>query len=752
MPESKPTVLTPPRAPRPDTGRDGVGSGGNGRPDQGNGRPPEDRTPPGLSPPRVKKLRLALILLGLSLLAVVSTVFGMMMAVAGELPDLENQAEFQAGRNSVLKADKTGKTFAKLTGNQNRILVNDEDISPNVKNAVIAIEDKRFYGHEGVDYTGIARALWQDIRRADAVQGGSTITQQFVKNALAAQGDRSVFQKLRESALAYHLERQWPKQKVLTQYLNTIYFGNGAYGIESATRTYFGGGQTEYDANARTASDVSPAEAALLAGMIASPSRYDPLQNPIASRERRDLVLQRMLDQGYITRSEYDEAVTQAIPSEEEIAPPKPESSEPYFSTWVTQQLADRYGAGQVFGGGLEVTTTLDLDMQDAAREAIDGRLPEPGPSAALAAIDNNTGEVRALVGGDNFEEKPFNLATNGHRQPGSAIKTFTLIAALDRGIKATDTFESRRKVLEWPGRPNSNFVVENYEGSYAGVASLASATTRSDNSVYAELGMKVGTKTIAKLAHDMGIRTPLSTNPAMTLGGLKEGVTPLEMAYAYSTLANDGVREDGKFAGSHAPSGIKEVDGPTFDNPVTNDREEVRVFPEKVAAQAKELLEGVVVSGTGTKAAISEFAAGKTGTTENYGDAWFCGFTEELTACVWVGYPDRIKPMLSEYGGQPVAGGTFPAEIWHDFMNGVIELSTDGDGLTPPSTTVPESTTPIEPTTPAPVTPAPTPVPTTPAPAPPPQQTPVPTPQATPPPAAPAQPTPQGRAPATGV
>ncbi len=679
------------------------------------------------------------------------------MAVASDIDGLSDQAGFEASQNSKLVADDNDangddKVFAKLTGNRNRILLRDTEISPNIKNAIIAVEDKRFFEHDGVDYAGIARALYTDIRRGGAVQGGSTITQQFVKNALAAQGDRSVFQKLRESALAYHLERKWSKQKVLTQYLNTIYFGNGAYGVESAVRTYFGEEDKQYADGERAALTVEPHEAALLAGLIASPSKYDPLQNPVESRERRDLVLGRMLEQGLITREAYDTALTKALPAAEDINVPKPESTQPYFSTWVTQHLVDRYGAADVFGGGLKVRTTLNLEMQKAAEEAVDGRLPDPGPSASLVAIDNNTGEVRALVGGDSFEDKPFNLATNGHRQPGSAIKTFTLIEALKQGVKPTDVFESRRKVLDYPGRPNSNFVVENYESSYSGSASLASATARSDNSVYAELGLKVGTKNIARLAHDMGIRTPVSTNPAMTLGGLEEGLTPLELAYAYSTLANGGKRVQGELAPNLSPSGIKEVtkEG-RFET--TNDREEVRVFPDDVAEKATSLLEGVVTGGTGTNAAIGEFAAGKTGTTENYGDAWFCGFTEELTACVWVGYADRTKPMLTEFGGQPVAGGTFPAEIWHDFMAAVIELQNEGDGLALPAPEpVPEApvapVVPSEPvpTTPAPVTPAPVPEP---APAPPPA--PVPAPPPAPTPGTPPEATPQGGPPDTG-
>src|SRR5919109_1202294 len=263
-------------------------------------RPPPATPPP--AKPRLKKLRLALILLGLGVLAVIATFFGMLMAVASDLPSLENTAEYRAAKNSVLYQDGPGCgrdwdsarcRIAQLTGNQNRILVREDQISPHIKNAVVAIEDRRFYEHEGVDYAAIGRALWQDILRRQAVQGGSTITQQFVKNALSAQGDRSVFQKLREAALAYHLERKWSKDKILSQYLNTMYFGEGAYGIESAARTYFGAlhptcGTSELPC----ASVLTPAEAAMLAGIIASPSLYDPAVNPTTAKERRDLVLQ----------------------------------------------------------------------------------------------------------------------------------------------------------------------------------------------------------------------------------------------------------------------------------------------------------------------------------------------------------------------------------------------------------------------------------------------------------------------------
>ncbi|HEV7845503.1 MAG TPA: transglycosylase domain-containing protein [Thermoleophilaceae bacterium] len=679
----------------------------NGLPTQSNGS-----GPPPPTKPKLKKLRLALVVGGLSILALISTVFGMLMAVASDLPSLENRAQYVAAKNSVLYADNFGckdldkdpecQQIAKLTGNQNRILVGEGEISPNVKNAVIAIEDRRFYGHKGVDYTGIARALVQDVLKRRAAQGGSTITQQFVKNALDAQADRSVFQKLREAALAYHLERQWPKEKILTQYLNTVYFGNGAYGIESAVRTYFGDGdepaertgaadagvsytppvtqEQQGNPDAREAVNVAPHEAALLAGMIASPSMYDPVAHPRASRARRNLVLQRMLSMGAISKAQYDTAIRQSLPAEDDIDPPSTESQQPYFTTWMTEHLLQEYPAGKVFAGGLKVRTTIDPELQQAAESAIVGRLSGIGPDAALVAIKNKTGEVRAMVGGSDYNARPFNLATNGHRQPGSAFKPFILARALDDGIDPNSSWASQPKTFySKNGRGQKvRFDVSNYDDSYLGTASLWSATATSDNSVFAELGMKVKPRRVARLAEEMGIRTKLSTNPAMLLGGLKEGVTPLEMAYAYSTIANDGKRVSGDLApddsGPVAIESVEQADGSVRKNkPVVE-----QVLPPKVAQVEKDMLSLVVRSGTGRAAQVGdEFIWGKTGTTENYGDAWFVGGNADITVAVWVGYADKLQPMEYEHAGGPVAGGTFPAEIFHDFMSSWLELRT---------------------------------------------------------------------------
>ncbi|HEX5980627.1 MAG TPA: transglycosylase domain-containing protein [Thermoleophilaceae bacterium] len=727
---------------------------------------PPPPPPPKRTKPKLKKLRLAFVLLGLSALALVSTLFGMLMAVARDLPSLENQAEFRAAENSILFADDCRELdsgnctrIAKLTGNLNRILVREGEISPHIKNAVISIEDRRFYSHEGVDYTGIARALWQDILRRSAAQGGSTITQQFVKNALAAQGNRSVFQKLRESALAYHLERKWSKEKILTQYLNTVYFGNGAYGVEAAVRTYFGEGdepeelkgaedtagviyqdetlEPPPDPDRRESSRVTPAEAALLAGMIASPSMYDPIENPQQAGERRNMVLTRMLEQEMITEAQYEEALRTPVPDEDEVDPPDADSDQPYFTSWMTEHLLDLYSPGVVFGGGLKVKTTIDPELQQAAESAIAGRLAGVGPSASLVAIENKTGAVKAMVGGTDFDARPFNLATNGHRQPGSAFKPFILVRALADGIDPNSSWASMPKELPFKGVKGPElFKVANYEDSYLGTASLWSATASSDNSVFAELGMKVKPKRVARIARRMGIRTDLSTNPAMLLGGLEEGVTPLEMAYAYSTLANEGVKVSGSLAPDQTgPVAIREVEGPNGTK--VNEEVETRVFPKKVGQVAKDMLSLVVTAGTGEAAQVGdEFIWGKTGTTENYGDAWFVGGNEQLTVAIWVGYADKVQPMEYEYAGGPVAGGTYPAVIFSDFMASWLELrearglgpkEEDESGLlptpetysappveetTPAETVVPEEEAPVQDEAPAPVPEEPAPVP----------------------------------------
>jgi penicillin-binding protein 1A len=393
-----------------------------------------------------------------------------------------------------------------------------------------------------------------------------------------------------------------------------------------------------------------------------------------------------MLDQGYLTRPLYEESVKQPLPAPAQVQAPEEQTIEGvdagYFTSWVQQQVIERYGAPRAFGGGLRIKTTLDLELQRAAEQAISGYLAYSGdPSASLVAIENSTGEVRAMVGGRNYDESPFNLATEGERQPGSSFKAFDLAAALEHGISPDSVWTSKEKTFYVHSpRGVEKFVVHNDEGAYTGSNTLTNATAYSDNSIYAEVGLKVGTERIARLAHEMGITTQISTNPAMTIGGLSVGVTPLDMAHAYETIAHGGERVSGTMAKDDAPVGIQEVeaggqplpDGARHD---TNMVETKRILPPAVAATETSVLETVLEYGTAKAAALGEFAAGKTGTTSNYGDAWFVGWNHKYTVAVWVGYPNSLVPMTTDFNGTPVLGGTFPALIWHDFMVSALQV-----------------------------------------------------------------------------
>jgi penicillin-binding protein 1A len=648
----------------------------------------DDRTDIPPPKPRLKRLRFLAILLAVLLLGLVSFVFGIFISVASDLPSLTRFSQLGEAKSSVL-LDDIGRPLGILS-QQNRVIVTPSQIPPIVKEAVIAIEDKRFQTNSGVDIRGIGRAFVQDIMHKGNIQGASTIEQQFIKNALQAQSHRTIFEKLREVALAFQLSHKWSKEKILTAYLNTIYFGNGAYGIESAAQTYFGQDVNHLGCGTPNhqlcVEQLQPWEAAMLAGVIQSPSAYDPALHPVSARARRDVVLRQMLEQGYIKQPIYEDSITQALPAAKDIQAPREQTVEGvdagYFTSWVQQQVIERYGAPRALDGGLRIKTTLDLDLQRAAEQAVGTYLSDPsGPTASVVAIENSTGEVRAMVGGHNYAESPFNLATNGERQPGSSFKAFDLAAALEDGISPESTWASRQKVFIVPNtRGTERFVVHNDEGSYTGSNTLIGATAYSDNSIYAEVGLKVTTHRIARLAHAMGITTPLSTNPAMTIGGLTVGVTPLDMAHAYETIAHGGRRVSGTLAEPGEPVGIQEVDGggrPLPDG-AHRDINQVKtrpVLPAAIAATETSMLETVLQYGTGRAAAIGQFAAGKTGTTSNYGDAWFVGWDSRYTVAVWVGYPNGLVPMKFAFNGGPVLGGTFPALIWHDFVTAAMQV-----------------------------------------------------------------------------
>jgi penicillin-binding protein 1A len=569
-------------------------------------------------------------------------------------------------------ASNEHSVLAILRGEQARILVSSKAISPWMTHAIVAAEDKRFYEHRGVDMRGMARALWADVSNRGTVQGGSTITQQFVKNAFLT-SQKSVGRKLFEAALAWQLEQKWSKDRILTAYLNTVYFGNGAYGVEQAARIYF-------HHRART---LNPAEAALLAAIPEDPSAWDPVAHPVAAKSRRGLVLRLLYGQGYLTKSQLDKWMAYRMPDPKDVTLPSTQGkAAPYFANYVKDQLVKHFGPGRTFGGGLRVTTTLDVDMQQIARDAIKKVLPpdNSGPTATLVVLDAHSGAVLAMVGGENYHRSQFNLATQGERQPGSSFKPFVLATALRANIAPSSVLTSKPVTINADGR---QWEVNNYEGEYLGPIDLTKAIAYSDNSVFSQLTAIVGPRNVRDTAKALGITTKLRGYFAIGLGA--EPATPLEMARAYSSFADGGARIDGSIFGNE-PRVVQKI-ADSHGHVETN-----RIVPQPVltstqAATINSLLQGVVQYGTGKAAQIpGREVAGKTGTTENFGDAWFVGYTPQLVAAVWVGYPDKLVPMTTEYHGHPVAGGTYPALIWKEFMTKALEhLKLPPESFTPP-------------------------------------------------------------------
>ncbi len=593
----------------------------------------------------------------------VSFTYGLVVAIASDLPKLEaGPAGNRVPQNGYVYASDGKTILAVLRGSQARVPVESTQIAPVMKQAIVAVEDRRFWEHRGVDLRGILRAIWADVRNEDIVQGGSTITQQLIKNTVVDR-ERTISRKLKEAALAWQLERRWSKDRILTAYLNTIYFGNGAYGVQQAAQVYFD----------ESAADLTLAQAALLAGIPANPSTFDPVGNPRASRSRRRTVLNLMLQQGLISRSELRRAARAPMPSPRDVHLPGTRGPAQYFVEYVKGQLIPYYGSGKVVGGGgLKVYTTIDLRLQELARQAIDKWLTRPkGPSAALVALDPRDGRILAMVGGSSFAKSQFNLAVQGERQPGSAFKPIVLATALRQGIAPQTTFVSQPTVIDigdrvWP--------VSNYEGNYLGRIDLRTATIYSDNAVYAQLTAALGPRAVRRTAEMLGVQSRLQDYFAIGLGA--EAVNPLEMARAFATFANGGRRVDGRIFGNEPRAILRVRDGKAVDLNAPIQR---RVLRPEDASTITSILEGVVRQGTGRRAALEDRpVAGKTGTTSNYGDAWFVGYTPQLVTAVWVGYPNRFKPMLTEFDGDAVAGGTYPALIWKNFMKNALRTLGD--------------------------------------------------------------------------
>ncbi len=608
----------------------------------------------------VRALRLLLLLGLLTMIAALAGATGVWVGISSNLPSLEAQGDYEAAQTSkIFDSADPPNLLAELHGIENREVVTEDQIPQVVRDAVVAIEDARFYEHRGVDPIGIARALLADLRQRSFVQGGSTITQQFIKNAYISD-EKTLDRKVKEAALAYQLERKWSKDKILNEYLNIIYFGEGAYGIQAAARTYFG----------IPASELDLAQTALLVGVPKSPSNYSPRRNPEAARGRRDLILNVMYQQGYIASDEL-----QAALAEDPVLAPQTDRLEgpvPYWVEMVREQLVARYGSTTVLQGGLRVYTSINLRLQEIAERVIADTLDEPGdPSAALVSIDLRTGAIVAMVGGADFGVQQFNLATQGRRQPGSAFKTFVLATALEQGVSPGNTYDSGPITIELPGDD------WNVKSNDSGRISLAEATAISSNGVFARLIMDVGPEQVIETARRLGIEAPLESNPAIALGGLRTGVSPLEMAVAYGSIATGGERLSGSvvFDPNHpvAPISIFRVE--TADGVAVDENRLVRtpVLDPLAAYQTTQALKDVITRGTARKADISRPAAGKTGTTQEYRDAWFVGYTPDVVTSVWVGFSDEQKPMTDVHGIS-VTGGSFPALIWAAYMKEALE------------------------------------------------------------------------------
>jgi penicillin-binding protein 1A len=586
------------------------------------------------------------------------------------LTHLDELQQVPQGQNSAIYA-RDGSRLTVIASDKNRRFVALDRISKWLPAATIAIEDRRFYEHHGVDWKAVGRAAVKNVEAGRVAEGGSTLTQQLVRNIYPQiTNEVTLKRKLNEALVARELEDQHPKQWILEQYLNTVPYGHSAYGAEAAAQIYF----------SRSAKDLTMAQAALLAGLPQGPSRYDPFVHAKAAKDRRSEVLQAMLDQGVITQAEFAEASASKLGLKRGDLFGR--TTEPYVEQYVRSQLESdtEFGAQAVLGGGLKVTTTIDPQMQKLAYNAMRNVLKLPpcsgvprascDPAAALVSIRPSTGEIVAMTSTSKFKNTQFNFA-QGQRQPGSTFKPFTLAAAIEAGINPATTYYQSApftidKTDQW-GQIYGPWSVHTAEGGYNGRISLEHATLASDNTVFAQLILDVGPEEVKDVAQRMGInQSTLTAVPSLTLGS--NAVTPLEMASAYASFAAQGVY--------HKPRIISRITFAGSDRVVKVKSKAKRVMADGVAAEVTRILGENVHSGTGTHARMSDDRpeAGKTGTTDNIRDAWFCGYTPDLATCVWIGYPVSEKyPLRGVEGVGTVFGGTLPAAIWHGFMDAAL-------------------------------------------------------------------------------
>ena len=592
------------------------------------------------------------ILLGIGVFATVIAVgvLGVgiwVLSVVAKAPPIDELKPVDRSTSSqVFAAD--GSRLGYIQSDVVRTPVSIERLPKELQHATVAIEDERFYEHSGIDINAIARAAIENLEAGKIVQGGSTITQQLVRNLYISDPERDFERKIREATLAEELEDAHSKSWILEQYLNTASYGTidgrTSVGAESASQTYFN----------KPVQELKLTESALLAGLPQSPSRFNPLINPTGALERRNQVLQKMAEQGYITDGVADRASQAGLGLERGYR--YTTIREPYFFDYVQQDLISRYGVATVRQGGLKVYTTIQPHLQEAAKQAIIDHGYTSDPAAAVVSIDPANGNIVAMASSGTYQESNFNLAAQGHRQPGSSMKVYVLTTAIRQGVDPdATTYDSRVLNLNLP--EYGPWRVTTAEGSACGCSmSIREATQASDNTVFAQMDLDLGPENVRDTAYDMGIETTLDAVPAEGIGGLRIGVTPLEMANGYATLADGGIR--------NTPRAVTRVEFPNGDVDEPEEGERQRVFSDGVAYEVTDILKGVIEGGTGTAANIGCPAAGKTGTTDDFTDAWFVGYTPKLSTAVWVGHPNARSTL-----GGSAFGGTLAAPIWHDYM-----------------------------------------------------------------------------------
>ena len=624
--------------------------------------------------------------------------------------NLDQLRPITLGENSFLFASD-GSLLGVIPSIRNRQPLELSQISPWLPKATVAIEDRRFWQHGALDYQGIARAVYADAQAGRVVQGGSTLTQELVRNLYIGSNERTLARKVKEACLAQKLAGIWTKQQILSAYVNEVFYGRHAYGAEAGAETFF----------STSARRLTIAQAALLAGLPQAPSVYDPVRHPDRALARRDEVLRAMLVNGSITQPEYEKAVSSPLGLR--LGALYSSQRHPNFFGWATDQLIQKFGARKVEEGGLKVRTTIDPRMQYDALSSIKSILREKtDPAAALVAIDPRTGAVKAMQTYiPNGREMKFNLATQSTRQAGSSFKPFVLATAIDQGISVYTGFNGPPSLTVNDPACADNGVLwnpHNYADETAGYMNLLDATAHSVNTIYAQLVDVVGPKNVVTEAHKLGIRSDLQAVCSITLG--TQAINPLEMTDAYATLAARGRHHD--------PQAFQLVRGPRGGVIGKLNTPGAQTIPQNTADTVTYALQGVVTHGTGVAAGLgARPVAGKTGTAENSVDAWFCGYIPQLAVCVWVGYPKGEIPLSYVEGVAGVTGGTLPAEIWHAFMTQATaklhvlsfhEPSLGGHTVSPPRTSYSYSysyTPPSTPTTteytytrPAPVAPPP--------------------------------------------